>query len=601
MRAREILAEANLINTEAVKNNYLRLTAEQHMAGYPDLQAWFLRAGFRYIQQLPLDSDAIKPASQSMLNDPRTHEECPWLQAALDRGDEVGFFSPSGQFHERVRGMLDWLVVQRVNGVRLNLDRLSFAQALEHAEQWHREMAERNARQADQGDDIKGLVEVMKFKDDFRWVQLKSAKALKREGTLMQHCVGEGGYTGAVKSGRTRIYSLRDPQNQPHCTIEVESRQVNQVKGKQNKAPVEKYVAYVRVFLQALKLPVFGAATDLRHAGLIQRETGDIEALRRTREEVTLSDGAVAIIDTVEDDEPSVRVRRRDHDIAQVGLNEHGLHTLSTLEDRGAWEVPLEDVRSVAEALNHIRFPVNHAKNYHFIRFGLIHTGTEWQATGASEVVMALDDGTQVVESRSSVGHWYHFIRNGVVLQMCLTETKRGDDPVFRFSYNEARPELKPWLQRSLPETLNTLKISLDHSVDALGIFQNRTTGRFGSPMEIGRRVADLPGSYQVFHTAPTDPSRWSNYLCWFDQEGQERARFLIAGRSEGEMTPGKPPFYVHVTKLIPITAPPEAIAAGLTAFGGIGPSPHTKADFAALGIRYRKSNRQHIWELDPG
>ena len=44
-------------------------------------------------------------------------------------------------------------------------------------------------------------------------------KALKNEGEQMGHCVG--GYTDSVASGKTRIFSLRDPKGGAHATVEI--------------------------------------------------------------------------------------------------------------------------------------------------------------------------------------------------------------------------------------------------------------------------------------------------------------------------------------------------------------------------------------------
>lgn len=47
---------------------------------------------------------------------------------------------------------------------------------------------------------------------------------LENEGAIMQHCVGDGDYGEEVKKGKTVIYSLRDPHGWPHATIEVTNR-----------------------------------------------------------------------------------------------------------------------------------------------------------------------------------------------------------------------------------------------------------------------------------------------------------------------------------------------------------------------------------------
>lgn len=65
-----------------------------------------------------------------------------------------------------------------------------------------------------------------KYDDGFKWVELKhptdevkTKKALESEGKMMGHCVGS--YCSDVLSGDTKIFSLRDPQNKSHVTIEL--------------------------------------------------------------------------------------------------------------------------------------------------------------------------------------------------------------------------------------------------------------------------------------------------------------------------------------------------------------------------------------------
>jgi hypothetical protein len=57
------------------------------------------------------------------------------------------------------------------------------------------------------------------YKHNMNLARNKLDKALKNEGEQMGHCVG--GYTDSVASGKTRIFSLRDPKGGAHVTIEV--------------------------------------------------------------------------------------------------------------------------------------------------------------------------------------------------------------------------------------------------------------------------------------------------------------------------------------------------------------------------------------------
>jgi hypothetical protein len=73
---------------------------------------------------------------------------------------------------------------------------------------------------------------VMSYPDGWNMVNVNSENDLDVEGAKMHHCVA--GYWDAVRRGQSRIYSLRDPQNQPKATIEIQGDKVIQIKGPNN-------------------------------------------------------------------------------------------------------------------------------------------------------------------------------------------------------------------------------------------------------------------------------------------------------------------------------------------------------------------------------
>jgi hypothetical protein len=86
--------------------------------------------------------------------------------------------------------------------------------------------------------------EVIKVYPDYYWIDLK-CNSSRAEGDAMGHC--------GADSNATTMYSLRDKvTKEPHVTIAIDerNRMVRQVKGKQNKRPVEKYMTYVVDILQ---------------------------------------------------------------------------------------------------------------------------------------------------------------------------------------------------------------------------------------------------------------------------------------------------------------------------------------------------------------
>jgi hypothetical protein len=116
------------------------------------------------------------------------------------------------------------------------------------------------------------------LEDGYYLARLKTAEALDKETGIMQHCVGNGAYDDAVTAGSILILSLRDKFGKPHATIEVAHKnkkrvcktdystdgarewldfglnvRVEQIQGKQNKEPAEKYMEPIFKWLETTK------------------------------------------------------------------------------------------------------------------------------------------------------------------------------------------------------------------------------------------------------------------------------------------------------------------------------------------------------------
>lgn len=158
----------------------------------------------------------------------------------------------------------------------IDLNGTSLADALDAVETFEVEV---------EGDDIPQGDVVYRFADGFTIQDLQTEEALRVEGEINQHCVGD--YCGVVEAGEARIYSLRDPKGVPKVTIEwrpwyksdgwielvttlgregraiftdpkrfIDSEftkhgQFVQIRGKQNDIPAPKYRPYIQAFIQA--------------------------------------------------------------------------------------------------------------------------------------------------------------------------------------------------------------------------------------------------------------------------------------------------------------------------------------------------------------
>ena len=149
----------------------------------------------------------------------------------------------------------------------------TFEQALSAAQEWHEKLAEKLAKkqkaQQTLNKSLIGAKFVMNLPNNMTAYRLTTPDALDFESEFMGHCVGSGGYDENVKNGTTQIYSIRDEPGEPHVTFEVRDGVIQQCKGKQNKAPVAKYMPAVQAFIKQNKFKLGG---DKRNTGLIEQD-----------------------------------------------------------------------------------------------------------------------------------------------------------------------------------------------------------------------------------------------------------------------------------------------------------------------------------------
>ena len=139
-----------------------------------------------------------------------------------------------------IEHIIDFLISDKCP---IRLDKVSYKQAKEKTDLWVKELNKQAEKiiESDQDTEV-----TLDFKDGFKFVKLVGKNAFDREGLLMSSCVAS--YYGRD----TNIYSLRDKENKPHCTIEENQ----QIKGKGNSSIHPKYIKYVVEFLEFLGMEV---------------------------------------------------------------------------------------------------------------------------------------------------------------------------------------------------------------------------------------------------------------------------------------------------------------------------------------------------------
>ena len=106
--------------------------------------------------------------------------------------------------------------------------------------------------------------------------RILTANDVQYEGYVMEHCVGS--YDCDVVDEKTKIYSLRDPGNKPHVTMEaeVESWEFKQIHGKSNSEPKREYKKMIGEWMKTLKDVSIGTSDDFDYSSLEYEERENI-------------------------------------------------------------------------------------------------------------------------------------------------------------------------------------------------------------------------------------------------------------------------------------------------------------------------------------
>jgi len=135
---------------------------------------------------------------------------------------------------------------------------LSFEEAMSKSKEWHGNLKTTGKYRIFKEDkDEKRVVYVSR--DNKFFFMLLNPDELKVEGDIMKNCLSS--YKNKLLKGYSLIISMRDVENQPHVTIEVDVRtsSVTQVRGKANSSPAREYMKVITEFA----LHVSGFEEDL--------------------------------------------------------------------------------------------------------------------------------------------------------------------------------------------------------------------------------------------------------------------------------------------------------------------------------------------------
>jgi hypothetical protein len=254
-----VLNERNIYNVQEIENWIETFLRFRHLRGNPadnEIKSW-LRTVVRNYLLNDYPHLTLITSGNDWQNIAHLDMKKAWVRQAIDRKDLYNVILANPyilEFQVDLAHVVDYFqyVLDFYDRLPRNLqlrsfDRVSLKDAIQKSKAWTEWLNKQETGGWEEGEE-----RVMKTSDGFVVMQLTSEAALNREGKVMQHCVGS--YARLVENEDVIIYSLRDSSNNPHVTIEVDnSRKVQQIKGKQNDAPVEKYHGAVIEFLNWLE------------------------------------------------------------------------------------------------------------------------------------------------------------------------------------------------------------------------------------------------------------------------------------------------------------------------------------------------------------
>jgi hypothetical protein len=173
-------------------------------------------------------------------------------------------------FRENIQEIYDWALRSEP---RPDISSYTPEQAKEASDEWHRAMAGEGEGKVYEPTKPELIMYGPEWKNP-EWQgwtvqKVMSKNDLQTEGSedMMDHCVGT--YCNDVEVGTSVIYSLRDPKNLPHITMEIDDfGNIKQIQGKSNHEPKPEYKEMIKEWI----------STSGEDAG-IETEVGAFEKL----------------------------------------------------------------------------------------------------------------------------------------------------------------------------------------------------------------------------------------------------------------------------------------------------------------------------------
>lgn len=167
----------------------------------------------------------------------------------LPEGEDYIYSISMTEFDSKLNMINDWA---RLSVPPVDIASYSWDQAVAASDEWHAVSAGQGSGKVYEPTNPELIIFNPPEWEGWNIQQVVSENDLLVEGNIMNNCIGK--YFNAVSSGETFVYSLRDPKNRPHVSIEINRyNEIVQIEGNSNQEPDDEYMPYIREWLSKLQ------------------------------------------------------------------------------------------------------------------------------------------------------------------------------------------------------------------------------------------------------------------------------------------------------------------------------------------------------------
>jgi hypothetical protein len=231
LKIQEILLSKFKENDERI-DNWIKTVAKNH---YYKNSLFIDEFGILMSDEQNLYSDIGRLADIQIIN--YMNENTNLLDVSIERDEH------EHELFSKIRHLIDYL---KSDSAPTRISRLSFSDADRLSVEWLISLNKKSSTDESK-DDIKFL---KSLSNDYFIVKLITEQAYKREGKIMGHCIASYYHNDSI------IYSLRDKENNPCCTVETleeeDDNQILEIEGKFNKAVQDKHISAAKEMISFL-------------------------------------------------------------------------------------------------------------------------------------------------------------------------------------------------------------------------------------------------------------------------------------------------------------------------------------------------------------